>query len=220
MGLRKKWFKLLGAQHGGPCVHRFPEKWGMLSMQGCLSSGDDVKPVLPSQKAGNWKWLTPLSFVDHIKTLQPELEIPIGLNDPSVICIARGSHKLSQPGPELANSLSDLYAVCMTRAGQVLPLCPRTHLLGKNNFYPELSFDAIMPSCALVLVLHQETLSQIILRLNLLGINCRGSDSLIRLLVQVDEVNLNWVFILTSSCSLPCLLSPPAGFPSQSIFIS
>lgn len=38
-----------------------------------------------------------------------------GLNDPYIIYITRGSPKLTQPEPEVANSPNDLYAVCMTK---------------------------------------------------------------------------------------------------------
>lgn len=67
------------------------------------------------------------------------------------------------------------------RSGQILPLRPRTHLLGRNNFYPEL---VLMQLCLLVhwyLYYIRKRFFQIILHLNLLERNRWGSDSLIRL---------------------------------------
>lgn len=48
-------------------------------------------------------------------------EIPNSLNDPYFICIARGSLKLSQTGPEVANNPNNLYFICMMTLDQSLP---------------------------------------------------------------------------------------------------
>lgn len=46
----------------------------------------------------------------HIKFLKPRLEMASNLNNP----IARGSPKLPQPGPKVANRPNDLYVLYMT----------------------------------------------------------------------------------------------------------
>lgn len=59
-------------------------------------------------KAGNLKWLIPCVICWARPHPQPWPEIPNILNDPYIICIARGCPKLPQPGPEVDNSPSDL----------------------------------------------------------------------------------------------------------------
>jgi hypothetical protein len=54
----------------------------------------------------------------------------------------------------------------------------RTHLLERNDMYPELSFNVIVLSCVLGIVLHQKTFFQIILHLNVPEGNCLASDFL------------------------------------------
>ena len=71
--------------------------------------------------------------------------------------------------------------------------------------YPELSFDVIMLPCAPSIALHQEQNLSIILCLNLLAINCLASDSL-GVLIQINKVDMNQIFILTSPFS--CLPTP------------
>ena len=55
--------------------------------------------------------------------LGPEM-IPSSLKDSSVICIARGSPKLSKLGPEVDRSPNDLYAICITKTRQDPSLSP------------------------------------------------------------------------------------------------
>jgi hypothetical protein len=81
--------------------------------------------------------------------------------------------------------------------------------------YFELSFHTIMLSCVSGIVLYQETFFSPFPKLNCI-LNMLAMNLAIRLLSQsrVDDVSLNWVFILTSSwlSSLPghlqCALHP------------
>ena len=49
-----------------------------------------------------------------LKLSQPELGILNSLYNPYHMDIARGFPKLPQPGPEVANSPNDFYAICIT----------------------------------------------------------------------------------------------------------
>lgn len=58
---------------------------------------------------------------------------------------------------------------------------------------PELNFYVISLSYAPEIVLYQETFFQIILGLNLLGINYLRSDSVPKVLIPINKVNLDLV---------------------------
>lgn len=71
------------------------------------------------QKVGNWRWLTAywsaLSIgLSRIKLLYPGPQGASTLNDLCMTCTARGSPKVSQPGPKVTNSPNDIYTVYMT----------------------------------------------------------------------------------------------------------
>lgn len=41
--------------------------------------------------------------------------MPNNLNDCFSICVAKGSPRLSEPGPEVASNLNELYTTCVSR---------------------------------------------------------------------------------------------------------
>lgn len=57
-------------------------------------------------------------------------------------------------------------------------LISRTHLLGRNDMSPELSFDVLRVYCTPRIVLYQETLPKWYCALSMLTMNCLASDSL------------------------------------------
>lgn len=172
------------AQHVRSCAHRSPEKPEMSHTQDCSLGGMD-KNYSSVQKAGNWKWSTAWWSVlsvepGHIKIPWPRPEVASNPND-LYIPTQLGAPNLSRPGPEMTNSPNERYTSCMTETKSDLSPWPisRTHLLGENDVYPELSFNAIIFFffCVLGIVLHQEMCFQMILGLNTLSVNALAPDS-------------------------------------------
>lgn len=98
----------------------------------------------------------------HIKLSQPGQEVSSSLNDPYLIYAARGSPRLPQPGPQVANNPNDHYTICMTVHAISFPRpfnkCSLSlELILLEEMTQTLSFDIIMPLCALRIVLYQDT---------------------------------------------------------------
>lgn len=59
--------------------------------------------------------LNDLYSQDFPKDPTTKIELPTSLNDPYIVCIARGCPKLPQPGTEVINNPNELYDICMQK---------------------------------------------------------------------------------------------------------
>lgn len=137
------------------------------------------------------------------------------MNYPYIICLTRGSPKFPQTGREVANSPNDIYTISMAKTlpepslGS-LSYCrypiSRSHLLERNDKYPELSFNVHSFLCTRECVTagHLFFFSHIVLCFKYIG-NELPVTRLPAVLTQVAEVTLNLVSLRSSSqlASLP-----------------
>lgn len=125
----------------------------------------------------------------------------------------RGSPKLPPPWLGSANISSDLYTICVTETrpksfprplSQYGQPGSRAHLLGRDMCL-EFNFHTIMLSCVSRIALYQATFFFLQTELCFKYVGYEPPGIGLPSPSQVDDVNLNWIFILTSSwfTSLP-----------------